>query len=49
MLDKGTLSYYKSQDEMSLGCKGSLSVAAAEITGTYCFIANGLLEVGETN
>nr|XP_006815838.1 PREDICTED: pleckstrin homology domain-containing family A member 8-like [Saccoglossus kowalevskii] len=32
VLDKGILAYYKSQDEMHLGSKGSLKMACCEIT-----------------
>ncbi|XP_072181029.1 pleckstrin homology domain-containing family A member 8-like [Diadema setosum] len=31
VLDKGILTYYKSQDEMSQGCKGSVKMACCEI------------------
>ncbi|KAK6637417.1 hypothetical protein RUM44_007834 [Polyplax serrata] len=31
VLDNGILSYYKSQDEVNQGCKGSLKVSACEI------------------
>lgn len=32
ILENGVLAYYKSQDEVSQGCKGSMKVAACEIT-----------------
>uniref|UniRef100_G3MQ76 PH domain-containing protein n=1 Tax=Amblyomma maculatum TaxID=34609 RepID=G3MQ76_AMBMU len=31
ILDKGILTYYKSQDEVNQGCKGSVKVSACEI------------------
>lgn len=37
-LDNGVLSYYKSQEEVNQGCKGSLKVSACEIIGNFCFI-----------
>ena len=33
MLDKGVLAYYKSQEEVSQGCKGSVKLSACEILG----------------
>lgn len=33
VLENGILSYYKSQDEVNQGCKGSLKVQACQING----------------
>lgn len=33
VLDNGVLVYYKSQEEVSQGCKGSLKISACEISG----------------
>lgn len=33
VLDNGVLAYYKSQDEVNQGCKGSMKVSACEIIG----------------
>lgn len=33
VLENGNLSYYKSQDEVNQGCKGSLKVQACQING----------------
>lgn len=33
VLDNGVLAYYKSQEEVNQGCKGSLKVSACEISG----------------
>lgn len=35
ILDNGILSYYKSQDEVNQGCKGSLKVQACQINGKF--------------
>jgi hypothetical protein len=33
ILEDGVLSYYKSEEEVNQGCKGSVCVAACEISG----------------
>lgn len=43
VLENGILSYYKSQDEASQGCKGSVKVSVCQINGTlstelYCYV-----------
>jgi pleckstrin family protein A (phosphoinositide binding specific) protein 8 len=35
ILDNGVLAYYKSQEEVNQGCKGSMKVTACEIIGSY--------------
>jgi pleckstrin family protein A (phosphoinositide binding specific) protein 8 len=35
ILDNGVLAYYKSQEEVNQGCKGSMKVTACEIIGNY--------------
>lgn len=35
ILDKGILAYYKSQDEVGQGCKGSVKLACCEIDGKF--------------
>ena len=35
ILEDGILSYYKSYDEVSQGCKGSLNIAACEIVVSH--------------
>jgi pleckstrin family protein A (phosphoinositide binding specific) protein 8 len=37
ILDNGVLAYYKSQEEVNQGCKGSMKVTACEIIGNYNF------------
>jgi len=34
ILDNGVLAYYKSQEEVNQGCKGSMKVTACEIIGS---------------
>lgn len=36
VLEDGCLTYYKSQEEVNQGCKGSIKVLACEINGTCC-------------
>lgn len=38
--DTGVLVYYKSQEEVDQGCKGSLKISACEISGSFMFILN---------
>ena len=38
VLKNGILSYYKSQEEVDQGCKGSLKVSACEIIGMFFLI-----------
>ena len=33
ILDNGVLAYYKSQEEVNQGCKGSMKITACEIIG----------------
>lgn len=33
VLDNGNLSYYKSEEEVNLGCKGSIRMAVCDING----------------
>lgn len=35
ILDNGVLAYYKSQEEVNQGCKGTMKVTACEIIGNY--------------
>lgn len=37
VLEEGCLAYYKSQEEVKQGCKGSIKVLACEINGKYWF------------
>jgi hypothetical protein len=47
VLDDGVLVYYKSQEEVNQGCKGSLKITACEISGEQqCFMC---IIVEETN
>lgn len=39
VLEDGVLAYYKSQEEIKLGCKGSMKVLACEINGIFFFFA----------
>lgn len=38
ILDNGILSYYKSQEEVSQGCKGSVKVSVCQINGKLLLI-----------
>ena len=40
VLKKGTLSYYKSENETSFGCRGAISLARASIVVRNIFISN---------
>ena len=33
VLDFGVLSYYKSQDDIQLGCRGSVKMGCCDVTG----------------
>ena len=35
VLDGGVLVYYKSQEEVAQGCKGSLKISSCEISGWW--------------
>ena len=35
MLDNGVLSYYKSQEDVDNGCKGSIKMNVCDIVGEY--------------
>ena len=35
ILDNGILSYYKSEEDVVSGCKGSIKVSACDIVGEY--------------
>lgn len=37
VLENGILTYYKSQEEVNQGCKGSLKVQACEINGNLLY------------
>ncbi|ESO95897.1 hypothetical protein LOTGIDRAFT_147378, partial [Lottia gigantea] len=38
VLDNGILSYYKSQEDVNNGCKGSIKMSACDISGLLDFI-----------